>query len=181
MLKEKLFKFLFPKKAAEIEDLFSREIEALHLSNEYRDRFLRLSKELDHLKRKESTTKLTEDQFMQYCLDTLNVPWLNFANVDDAGRPPHYLAGLTPEARKDFVAHMESMYADEKFQTVVSYVINLIGNHSIQKAEDDKMKNGKIGIVGIRTLMSEFINAHKEYVDSRKSGDDFDKLAIMPE
>lgn len=175
MLKDKLFKFLFPKKYERLEYV---TLQRSDLSAEV----MKLSSEVNKLRlRVRVDDSISESEFMQYCLQTLNIPWLNFANVDDDGKPPHYLAGLTTEARKDFVAHMESMYADEKFQTVVSYVINLIGNHSIQKAEDDKMRNGKIGIVGIRTLMSEFINAHKEYVDSRKSGDDFDKLAILPE
>lgn len=133
------------------------------------------------LEKRDKKNPPSEAEIMQYCLKTLGVPLINFADVDSEGKPPSYLDGLKPEQRKDFIAHMEAMYADEKFQAVVAYVINLLGNHSIQVAEDDKMRNGKIGIIGIRTLMGEFISAHQEYVDSKKSVEGFDPLATMPE
>lgn len=123
----------------------------------------------------------TEEAYFEHCIETLGIPFIKFSEVDNEGKPPHYLADLNDVARKDFIAHMESIYNDEKVKTVLSYVINLIGNHSMQKADDDKMRNGKIAIIGIRTLWSEYIQAHQEYVDSKKPVEGFDKLAILPE
>lgn len=125
--------------------------------------------------------KVTQEQVMQWCLDTLGVRFIDFSNVNADGQPPHYLDDLSPEARKEWIAGLNSIYTDPKFQKVVAYTINLIGNHAIQKAEDDNMKNGKIGIIGIRTLMTEFMQSHDEFVDSKKPDEEFDPLATMPE
>lgn len=180
MLKEKLFKLLFPDKVAEINNLIDLEkkhkdqlTSAFNTVQEVRDELIRYSH------REES--EITENDLFKYCLETLGVPMIDFSNVDNDGKPPHYLASLTDSERKDFIAHLETIYSDPKFQTVVSYIINLIGNYSIQKAEDDKMRNGKLGIIGIRTFMGEFINAHTEYNDQKKPVEGFDPLAVMPE
>lgn len=188
MLKEKLFKLLFPAKYSyiknqeyELENL--KELESKH--KEQLSRAHELVKEIGHeLGEYRKSTKefgVTESEFMEYCLKTLGVPVLDFSNVDDDGKPPHYLANLTDAERKDWIAHLETIYADPKFQSVVSYVINLIGNYSLQKAEDEKMRNGKLGIIGIRTLMTEFINAHTEFSEQKKPREGFDPLAVMSE
>lgn len=178
MLKEKLFKLLFPSKAIVMDDMD-------RIIKKNIDQIWDLRQEVESLQslRLEATepAEPTQSQFMDYCLKTLGLPYIDFANVDENGRPPHYLSGLTDAQRKDFIGHMESIYADEKFHKIVSYVINLIGNHAIQKAPEEQMRNGKIGIIGIRTLMAEFINAHQEFTDSKKPVEGFDPLAIMPE
>ncbi len=170
-----LFKFLFPHRAKQIEVL--RLLTASSEEKATRER-LRADSLGEELKAKEKTTL---QDVVAYCTDTLGIPFMSFYDVDDDGKPPHYLAGLSDAERKDFIAKMESIYTDDKFQIVVAYVINVIGNFAMQKAEDDQMKNGKIGIIGIRTLMSEFIEAHQEHVDSKKPVEGFDPLAMMPE
>jgi len=146
-MQEKLFKWLFPKKANEME-LLEQEVEIL----------------MSHV-----------------CPIEPLLP-MDFSNVNDEGKPPHYLAGLTDKARKNFISNMESIYSSEQFKTVINYVINVIANHSFQKEPDEsKMRNGRYGVVAIRMLMAEFERVHSEFLDSRKKVDDFDPLSIMPD
>lgn len=174
-----LFKVLFPQKKSEyeahkilcrknIEDIITLEnkVEELGKQEEWREKMF---------------FKTPHDAFTRYCLEPLGIKSLSFADVDDDGYPPHYLAGLSEQERKHYVADLESIYTNEKFQKVVSYVINVIGNHAIQKAEEGQMRNGRIGIIGIRTLMGEFLQAHQEYVDSRKPEEKFDPLETLPQ
>ncbi len=168
-MKEKLFKLLFPEK----EKLLRVKENAIE---NYLDEINCLNDEIDKLE----VYSPTVADLMKFCTESLGIPFIDFANIDEDGKPPHYLSGLTDAARKDFIARMESIYTDDKFQIVVSYVINLLGNHAIQKADDDKMRNGKIGIIGIRTLIGEFLQAHREYADSRKPVEGFDPLEVMP-
>jgi len=164
MLKKKIFKWFFKK---ELDDLVRLRIKVDELEEENQD-----LEDLIRLMRDSATT----ENLMR---ESLGLPYIDFANVNEDGKPPHYLKDLDENARKSFIAELESIYANEKFQKVVAYVINLLGNHSIQKAEEDKMRNGRIGIVGIRTLMSEFIGAHNEYVNSRKQPDEFDPNEVL--
>lgn len=175
MLKEKLFKFLYPKRF--------QEIKSLQKEKSVLEEELKLTRKdvMNLFEKTQEPHEITLADFMRFSFEQLGIPSLDFSNIDEEGKPSHYLAGLSDIERKNFIASMESMYADDKFQKIVSYVINLIGNHAIQKADDEQMKNGKIGIIGIRTLMAEFINAHQEYVDSKKPVEGFDPLATLPE
>lgn len=149
-MKEKWFKWLFPKKAEEIE-LLEQEVEIL----------------------------MSQDEHVCPVEPLLS---MDFSNVNDEGKPPHYLAGLSDKERKNFIANMESIYSSEQFKTVINYVINLIANYSFQKEPDEsKIRNGRYAVIGIRTLMSEFERVHSEFLDSKKKVDDFDPLSIMPD
>lgn len=152
-MKEKLFKLLFPSKYEEIEFLIE--------DNEY------LMDSIEILKEEEPRGFLEP---------------LDFFNVDGNAKPPHFLKDLNEDARKQFIATMEGMYSDEKFQKVISYVINVLGNHSFQVEPDEtKMRNGRFAVLGIRTLMKEFEKMHSEYVGSKKKVEEFDHLEILPE
>lgn len=177
MVKEKLFKFLFPKFYKQYIDRKDR----IDILGEMVQTETRRNEGLQ-LRVRRSDEKPTFDKMFAAILMELGLPnGLDFADVDEDGKPPHYMHGLSDEGRKNYIARLESIYSDTHFNDVLKYVINVIGNHSIQKAPEDKMKNGKIGIIGIRTLLSEFAKAHDEYLQSRKDDVTFDPLATMPE
>lgn len=151
MLKEKLFKILFPKKVEEMK-LLRAEIEFLNSIEDYEEH-----SPVDGL------------------------PDLDFANVDEDGKPPHYLKGLKDVERKNFIANLEGIYSDEKFQTVFNYVINVIANYSFQKEPDEsKMKHGRYAVIGLRTLMKQLEEAHNEHMSDKKKSEEFDPLDILP-
>ncbi len=160
VIKEKLFQWLFPQKFNQIKELETLIEERL--------------KPLEEQAQKEPSM----NELMR---ESIGLPYIDFSNVDEEGMPPHYLSGLSDEGRKAYVADLESIYSNEKFQEVCSYIINVVGNHAIQKASEDKMRNGRIGIIGIRTLLTEFSNAHSEYLSSRSKPEEFDPLGAMPE
>lgn len=114
--------------------------------------------------------------------EAINIP-INFYDVDEDGNPqPHYLNSLSEEARKVYVANLETIYTDEKFQNVVSYVISLIGNTSMQTVPEENMRNGRYAIIGIRMLMNEFKKAHNEHIaNSKVESEEFDKNSVIPE
>lgn len=161
-MKEKLFKLLFPKKYVEMKDL------------------KRITDENIERRMKEAIkSKFTVEDLV---CQSLGLPTgIDFSNVDNEGMPPHYFKGLSDEQRKLWIGDLETIYANDKFQTVVKYVINMIGNHGIQKAPDDKMRNSKIAIIGIRTLLTELKTAHEEFSATTPGEGGFDPLATMPE
>ncbi len=174
-MKEFLFTLLFPKK--------NRYLNQAKIDHDYYEDELRKRNELiRELRDKLDEVKKPVGTMEDLMRASIGLPMIDFANVDnDEGKPPHYLEGLTDDQRKNFIASMETIYVDEKFQKVVSYVINLLGNHSIQKADEDKMRNGRLGIIGIRTLTAEFLKAHNEHVSAKKKDEGFDPLGILPE
>lgn len=166
VMKNRLHKFLFPNKVKEIEVL--KKNLASEIAKEHVEKLI--------------TRAPTEESLVQYCLKNLGIPVITaFSEVDSEGDIPHYLAEMNSDERKNFIAHLETIYTDDKFQTIVSYVINLIANYAIQKADKDKMHNGRMAIIGVNTFIHEFKKAHDEYVDSRKQEDTFDPLAVLPE
>jgi hypothetical protein len=176
-MKDKLFKLLFPGKAEELKELEEAWLESITMMNSA----LNDNQELNEkLKEAQTIKPITEAQVMTWCVQTLGIPYLSMADVDDEAHPPHYLSDLSEDERKVWISSLENIYSSQKFQAVIAYVINLLGNFSLQKAEDDKMRNGKIGIIAIRTLMTEFANAHKEFMDRRKPEEEFDPLEVMP-
>lgn len=122
----------------------------------------------------------SKEHFEDLMRDSIGLPMIHFANVDETGKPPHFLEGLNEDQRKNFVADIAIMYKDEKFQQIFDYVINLLGNHAIQKADVNEMKNGQMAIVGIRTLRNEFNKLYNEYEASRKPPEEFDPLEVLP-
>lgn len=162
-MKDKLFKLLFPGKAKELKELEEAWLESI-----------------EKLKEVQTIKPITEAQVMTWCVQTLGIPYLSVYDVDQEGLPPHYLSDLSEDERKVWISSLENIYSSQKFQAVIAYVINLLGSFAVQKADDDQIRNGKIGIVTIRTLMAEFANAHKEFMDRRKPEEEFDPLEVMP-
>jgi len=138
----------------------------------YKKRIMYLEKLVDKPK--------TIDDFIEFSLTELGMPIIDYENVDNNGKPPHYLQGLTVEQRKYKIADLASIYNNGNFQEVIRYIINLLGNHSMQKASKDTMVNGRVGIIVMRTMMKEFKNAFNELSMNKKEGD-FNKFGIMPE
>lgn len=106
---------------------------------------------------------------------------IDFANVDEFAKPPHFLANLTPEHRKNAIIRLETIYQDDWFIAAKNYVINVLGNYSFQvEPDENKMRNGRYAAIGVKTLMKEFEDAHSEFLASKKVEDEFDPLDILP-
>jgi len=148
MLKEKIFKFLFPEKAETIEMLEEDIMEVF------------------------SEMELAKTQFAF---------GFDFSEVDDFGKPKHYLDGLSETERGNYIAELESIYNNKRFKEVINYCINLIGNKTIQVVEEKDMFKGRYMILGTKKVLEEFENAHAEFINSKKSDESFDKLATLPE
>jgi len=147
MLKEKLFKFLFPKKVKIIEELSYSIIE--------------LDADL------EANKKFAFE--------------FDFTEVDDFGKPPHYLEGLNDIERKNYIVDLESIYCNKTFMEVLNYCINLVGNKTLQVLDEKDMFKGRYMILGLKKLLEEFEEAHKEFENSKKGEEPFDRLGILPE
>lgn len=94
--------------------------------------------------------------------------------------PPHYLDGLDSEARKNFIADMETVYSNEKYQAVVRYLINLFALNAVFKDDKEKMKNNQMAVVAIRTLSQEFDKIHLEFLEQKKDPDTlFDEQELL--
>lgn len=107
---------------------------------------------------------------------------VDFASAsNDECLPPHFLEGLSEEERKNFIVDMETVYSNDRFQTVVRYMINLFATNAIYKADKDEMKNGQIAVVALRTLLKKFNDMHKEFLSYKKSDEGFDDQEILPE
>lgn len=116
---------------------------------------------------------------------SLGLPYIHFDNIETDAKgsdnPPHYLKGLDTKARLAYISELATIYKNEKFQAVMNYHINVLGNHSIQKATEDKMRNGRIGIIALRGFRKELEDANNEYISSLKQEENFDPYGIMPE
>ena len=106
----------------------------------------------------------------------------NFPKIDMLGDVPHYLDNLSAPEKENYVATLESMYSNPKFQDVIKYCINLHGNKAMQVAPDNEMYKYRYAILGIQKVLEEFENAHSMFVENnRKQDKDFDPLAVLPE
>lgn len=161
MFKEKLFRFLFPNKYGQLS---------------------RLKADFDLVKEEAKTVREALNDrptISDLMRDSLGLPMIYFDDVDEEGKPPHYLKDLTKEEREHWVADLTSIKENEHFQTVVSYVINLFGNHSLQVAEEENMKNGRYAIVGMRTFLKEFEEAENEHLSNKKQKEEFNKHEVL--
>lgn len=165
-----LHRILFPK-------CEERESYGDDLVEEYEDQLEELRKEIEILKAQ------TPEQMENIMRASLGLPYIRFDNIEKdlkgSDNPPHYLKGLTPDARTAFLAELSQIYKKPEFQTVMNYHINVLGNHSIQKAKDEDMRNGRIGIIALRGFRKELEDANTEYLDSLKQDEDFDKHSIL--
>ncbi len=159
-MKEKLFKFLFPDKYNRLKSFEDT------IYSDYP--IYKLQEEVKRLNKMINEKNIVEP--------------INFAEVDDTAKPKHFLADLTPEKRKNAIARLETIYQDDWFIKAKNYAINVLGNYSFQVEPDvNKMQQGRFAVIGIKTLMKEFENAHTEFIDSRKKDEEFDPLALLPE
>lgn len=204
-MKEKLFKLLFPnsmsyealharaKELRKVRDLFAVPdgVESIPYLTGHKKTYTaivtRKDKEIESLRKLAASLQSRLDKAPKATLadlmrDCLGFPMLTMANVDEEAKPPHYLAGLSEAERKDWISHLEYIFTDAKFQAVYNYTLNLIGNHMVHVVPDELIGNGRLGIVGLKTLLKEFENAHDEFVEVKKAnGGNFDPLATMPE
>lgn len=168
-----LHKLLFPEKEKEMERLSDKYLQAL-------------SDKAELKAMKERLEKNTPEEMENLMRHSLGLPYLRFDNIEQdtkgADNPPHYLKGLDKQARLAFVGEMSQIFRNDKFKIVWSWYINVLGNHSIQKAPDKDMANGRIGMVALRGFRKEFEDADAEYQDSTKDTDeDFDRHAPLPD
>lgn len=163
-MKEKLFKWLFPQKAHELKFVNElKEEDEIHYGME----IAALKEELKYLKNSKKVMPI--------------ITPFNFADVDETAKPPHPLKGLDESARKNALARLEAIFSDDWFILYSNYVINVLANHSFQVEPDEtKMRNGRYAVIGVRTLIKEFEEAHNEFMDAKKGPDEFDPLDIMP-
>lgn len=86
--------------------------------------------------------------------------------------PAHFLEGLTSDERKNFVSDMETIYANEKFQSVVKYMINLFALNMVFKADEEERKRNQAAVIAFRTLLREFDKMHVEFLESKRNADE---------
>ena len=159
-MKEKLFKILFPGKF-ELLEAYEKDFNV---------RVAELEKKA---KERPSMADLMRD--------SIGLPMIDFSNVNEYGRPPSYMSGLGEVERKNYIASLVAIYRDPKFQAVYNYVNNVLGNHTVQVFDDDKMKTGRYAIIGVKAFMKEFEKAISEHTTGVKSDEEWDPLAPIPE
>ncbi len=125
----------------------------------------------------------TPDKLENLMRASLGLPYIDFENIerDTEGNdnPPHYLKGLDDDERKAYISQLAQIWKNDKFQAVLRYNINVLGNYTIQKAPDESMKNGRIGIIAIRGFRKDFEDAYAEYMESAKEPEDFNKFSVL--
>lgn len=170
-MKERIFKFLFPSFHGVL-------VERKEAVANLRTSLMKVVQENAALIEKTKQRQPTMSDLMR---DSLGLPMIHFETVDKEGKPPHFLQGLSPEARKRYIASMAQIYRNEEFQGVMSYTINRLGNHSLQVALGENTKNGQMGIVALKQFRKEFEEVLSEYEEARKNDNDFDEQSILPE
>lgn len=162
-MKEKLFQFLFPKQAALMKKIHDSLADMMTLNDEL----------------KEEVTKRSD---IGYLIDKiLGGTVIDFANANSAGKPPHYLEGLSTEERKVWIANLTLLHQNKYLEAVVSYLVNLFGNNSLRKADPEAIKNGQIAIVAMDVLNQALVAAESEFIEQKKAVESFDPLAPLPE
>lgn len=178
-----LHKLLFPKAYAKWMKDAEMGSEFQHESINLRSRVRNLQDELQYFKDKEKEPFGMENIMRA----SLGLPYLRFDNIETDSKgndnPPHYLKGLDSQARKEFISYLASVYRDDRFKAVMNWFINVMGNHSFQKAPKETMDNGRIVVIGFRQFRKEFEDATAEYQDSLKDGDsqNFNPQSVLPD
>lgn len=94
--------------------------------------------------------------------------------------PPHYFDDLTTEERANFVADMETIYANQKFQSVVKYWINVFALSAVYKAEEIEKVRNQAAVIGFRALLNDFDKMHLEFMENRREQkEEFDTHEIL--
>lgn len=167
-MKEKLFKWLFPK---EYEKRDKTIISLEEIIKQDGREITKLRIQVEQLKR-------SQPKMADLMRDSLGLPTLDFSNVDKEGYPPHYLKGMTEKQRKSFIGELSAIHAKPEFQTVLNYWINMFGNHAIRNADKDPQP-GRYGINGVAMIRKSFEEANKEFVDSMQPEDEEDLLGNL--
>ena len=105
---------------------------------------------------------------------------VDFSNIDENGKPPHFLADHGTQERDQAIAKLNFIYEDTIFQDTYKYVVNEIANQSFFKASEENMKYYRYAVLGIKEFYKQFENAHNEFVNRGKEND-FDPLSILPD
>ena len=66
------------------------------------------------------------------------------------------------------MAELARIGRDEYFNKMIDYTINVLGNYAIQKASDENMKNGRVGIIAIKMFRSFFSEVVAEDMENKK-------------
>jgi len=146
-IKNRMFKIMFPSKS-ELLDMVIKSNNSLGEKN----KSLRLELELP---------KPTQGDLMRDCL---GIQVIDFDNVDKEGNPSHYLSGLSPDERLAFQGELNSVYKKKEFQAVLSYWINMFGNHAVRNADGDSAP-GRYGINGVTMIKRSLEKARNEIIE----------------
>ena len=75
---------------------------------------------------------------------------------------------MKQKKEKKKVAELARIGRDEYFNKMIDYTINVLGNYAIQKASDENMKNGRVGIIAIKMFRSFFSEVVAEDMENKK-------------
>ena len=167
-MKEKLFKFLFPEKEKEFENLRENYLHRLKLWNEQR---VILD---DSVSRKEPS-------IADLYRDSVGLPMLDFVNVGDKGLPRHPFADLPKEQQLQKFARLNDVYMNEEFKEVLDYWTQRFGNHAIRNVSSDNMNlnAGIFSINGVSAIRKELKKANEQISEGRKAEDEFDENEVL--
>jgi hypothetical protein len=169
-LTDKIHKILFPSKASEIEDLFSREIEALQTSKKWKELSLEFKEKLD-----------VQPTMADLMRDVLGLPMIDVVKVGKDVAPKHFLEGLSPKSRLQKLARLKEAAENPVLQEVMSYWMNRHGNLALRTSplENKKMEAAIFSINGISCIRKELTNAIKEVKEGREPPKPFDKHQVV--
>lgn len=136
--------------------------------------FLEAENKLLNIENKE----LRKNKIVDY-IPGLGLP-ISFHDVNDDGKPPLFLDLLNEKERKIKVAELARIGRDEYFNKMIDYTINVLGNYAIQKASDENMKNGRVGIIAIKMFRDFFGQVVAEDMENKKV-EEFDEHSVLPE
>lgn len=122
--------------------------------------------------------ELQKNKIVDY-IPNLGLP-ISFHDVNDDGKPPFFLDTMNETERKTKVAELARIGRDEYFNKMIDYTINVLGNYAIQKASDENMKNGRVGIIAIKMFRSFFSEVVAEDMENKKV-EEFDEHSVLPE
>lgn len=172
-----LHKILFPAREKQIETLEAR-------FKGHSEKSIKDTQTIIHLKNQiQVLESQTPDEMENLMRASLGLPYIRFDNIEKDAKgndnPPHYLKGLDQQARLTYLADLSQIFRNPHFQEVMDWHVNVLGNHSMQKASDADMRNGRIGIIAFRGFRKEFEDADAEYMESNRPEEDFDKHSVL--
>ena len=171
-MKDKLFKMLFPNKYADLayfageSDLMQNVIDAKESLIE------KLEKQIEVLENQ------PEPDMADLMRDIIDLPMVDFANVDSEGYPLHYLEGITDAQRKEKLEKLSNFHQSGTLQEVFDFWINQFGNHSVRKSSNENVYAGRFSINGVAMIRKDLARAHAEYNELLHPDVDFDEFEV---